>query len=223
MGKSYLSLPCFARPQRFGHKLKATPPPFTRNLLSPPHCHLKLQTLEWRPEEVGLAAGAENSAPNPNFGKESSATSLGAYYRPTQKLQKSVCKGTFKDFAYVALSPLEALQKKRCSAAKHRMSAWVRQWRVKGSAHSCECVCVCVCVLVRLLLGGLPVGPASQCNWKMWPGKCLPSRAWKLPPRWRRRAQRRLTWPPTGRACYWDDAHIKGHFIPSPHADKCII
>lgn len=82
-------------------------------------------------------------------------------------------------------------------------------------------VCVCVCLLGWLLLGGwLPVGPASQCNWKMWPGKCLPSGAWKLPPQRRWRAHRRLTWPLTGRAPYWVGAHVKSHFIPSPHAEK---
>lgn len=97
--------------------------------------------------------------------------------------------------------------------------------RVKRLVCLCGCMCVDVCVraLGRLLLWGgggggwLPVGPASQCNWKMWPGKCLPSGAWKLPPRWRWRAQRRLTWPLTGRACYWVGAHVKSHFIPSPH------
>lgn len=117
----------------------------------------------------------------------------------------------------------------RCCAAKHGMWGFVWKWhgeggRVRRLVCLCECVCGSVCVLGWLLLGGwLPVGPASQCNWKMWPGKCLPSGAWKLPPQWRWRAQRRLTWPLTGRAPYWVGAHIKSHFIPSPHAEKCII
>lgn len=117
----------------------------------------------------------------------------------------------------------------RCCAAKHEMWACVWEWqggRVRRLVCLCECMCgrVCVCLGGCCWGGGwLPVGPASQCNWKMWPGKCLPSGAWKLPPQRRWRAQRQLTWPLTGRAPYWVGAHVKSHFIPSPHAEKCII